>query len=297
LSIRLEENKVKRVLFLLGIIILMLSGCSAEQPPQSSMSEHWQNTKNLYRMAVTYAGENDSLERHLELSIKSETLLKQLLSQKNAFVIDTYNYQPIDEKGTRVYEYSDLNGLPIEIAPNGYCIRISETYLKYNPVRLPDNSSWDGKIIYDDKTLNILVPQKFEHEELRIIKAYKELFYFEKVEVANIYNEELGNPFDTTSIDDLVINIIYVSDGQTYFTYYADRCPEDDNLITDPVVVVYTNNIHSSYAHSFMSQCVFFESQEKDAISAYKDIEPLIEACNASESYKKVYSVFEENKN
>jgi len=274
---------MKKTIALLCVLVIVLSGCSNT----GSIPE---NAKIFYRTIITYAGENESEERHLELSMKSEALLKKLMSEKNAFVMDAYNYQPIDEKGTHLYKENELGGVPIEISPNGYSIRISENYLKYNPIQLADNEQWDNKIIYDDTTLNVLVPIEYQNKESVITEKYKEIFYYEKIKVANFYNEDLGKPLDTTSIDELSVNIIYVADNQTYFTYNPDICPESDNLITNPLVMLYTGNIHASYAHSFMSQFTFFESHAEDA---YKDIEPLIIECNAAESYQKVYSIYE----
>lgn len=245
-------------------------------------------------MSIMYTGDDESREKHLEISLRSDALLKRLMEEKNAFVVDTYNYQPIDESGTPLFETNDLDGLPVEISPYGHCIRVSTTYLRYNPIQILDGSL-DEKIVYDDKILNIMVPEQYRSEESDIIEAYKKLFYFEKIEVANIYNETLSIQLDKTETDDLGINIIYVSDGQSYFTFNADICPETNNRITDPIVVIYTQNIHPSYAHSFMTHCVIFQSNSKDTQGAYKEIEPIISDCAATDSYKKVYSVYEEN--
>ena len=40
--------------------------------------------------------------------------------------------------------------------------------------------------------MNILVPEKLKEYEKEIYKNYRKHFYFQKVEVDNIYNEELG---------------------------------------------------------------------------------------------------------
>ena len=90
--------------------------------------------------------------------------------------------------------------------------------------------------------------------------------------------------------ENLTIHIIYVKDGQMYFTYRADCAPDTGNYITDPVVQIYTGNIHCNYAHSFLSQW-FYIPFEGSAEEAYEAIRPWVEECGAAESVKRVKPV------
>ena len=87
-------------------------------------------------------------------------------------------------------------------------------------------------------------------------------FYFEKVEAENNYNEMAGREerLDITE-DQLTVNIIYVKDGQRYFTYRSDCASADGSWITDPLVQIYTGNIHCNYAHSFLTQWTYIPSK------------------------------------
>lgn len=86
------------------------------------------------------------------------------------------------------------------------------------------------------------------------------------------------------------MNVIYVEDGQRYPVYREDIVSED-GFITDPVVQVYTGNIHCNYAHSNLSQWTYFYSDSGDPEKAYEDIRPYIAQCGAGESLQSVKRV------
>lgn len=206
--------------------------------------------------------------------------------------MDAYNYQPVDDEGTPLYT---MNGMdyPQEIDPAGQCIRVSKNYFQYNPIETADSSDLTEQIIYDDLTLNILVPEKYRDMEEQIIAAYREDFYFEKVQAANDYNEDAGiNAVLNIPKENLNINIIYVKDGQRYFTFRSDCAILTDN---DPVVKIYTSNIHCNYAHSFMTQWLYFYSAKENADEAYLDIAPYVQQCGAEKSVQRVASVYKAN--
>lgn len=93
--------------------------------------------------------------------------------------------------------------------------------------------------------------------EEQLIAAYREQFYFEKLQATNDYNEmaAIETVLDIAE-ESLNINIIYAKDGQSYFTFRPDCAPTTDNRIVDPIVMIYTSNIHCNYAHSIVSQGV-----------------------------------------
>ncbi len=93
---------------------------------------------------------------------------------------------------------------------------------------------------------------------------------------------------------DLNIHIIYVKDGQQYFTDRRDCAEQMDNWITDPVVEIYASNIHCNYAHSFMSQWVYFYSDGGSSEKAFEEILPYIEECGAKDSFQEVEAVYKE---
>jgi len=288
----LEEQKVKRIGFLLlaSAVILSMAAWNA-QASEKERDEKWNASKNLYATSIQYTCENDSTQKYLEIAERSAKLLSLLEKNEGAFVCDAYNYQSIDDAGTPLYT---MNGMsyPQEIAPNGQSIRVSKNYFQYNPIETADGTNLVDRIIYDDLTLNLLVPEKYRDMEEQIIEAHRDRFFFEKVQAENDYNEMAGmeQRMDIPK-ESLKIHIIYVKDGQRYFTFRSDCAERTDNWITDPVVQIYTSNIHCNYAHSFLSQWTYFPSEKETADEAFQDIKADVEACGAEESLQKVRPV------
>ena len=279
--------------FLCGILALAcLAGLTAcggkEEVPTSAASKGTaQEQCHIYTTQVQYTGEDDPVQ-YLEIAARSAHLLAELEDKAGAFVADFYNYQAMDDAGTPLYT---MNGMQFaeEIDPNGHCIRVSRNYFAHNPIETADGSNLMEQFVYDDLTLNLLVPEKYQDMEEDIVAAHRERFYFEKVEAENSYNQEAGIS-DRMNIakEDLKINIIYVKDGQDYFSFRSDCAPQTGCHVEDPIVQIYTGNIHCNYAHSFMSQWVYIPSEAESAEEAYQEISDMIRSCGAEESVQKL---------
>ncbi|MDL2232931.1 hypothetical protein LJC63_05030 [Ruminococcaceae bacterium OttesenSCG-928-L11] len=274
----------------IALMTTLFTGCQNAFPQVEN--PNLSKTENIYAMSVKYTAENEGAGSYLEIAQRSDALFRLLEENTDAFVMDAYNYQSIDNEGTMVYTQNTLS-LPIEIDAGGYCIRVSKNYFKFNPIVTVSGETIESRMISEDNTLNILVPEKYKTHESDIIAEYLELFYFEKVEVDNIHLEETQQPLSEITPNDLSVNIIYVKDGQDYFTYRTDLAQNTQNMITDPIVVLYTGNIHVSYAHSLMSQFVYFFSEETTSEAAYACILPYIQQLNAEDSFQKVSLVKE----
>ncbi len=279
--------------FLCGILVLAcLAGLTAcggkEEVPTSAASKGTaQEQCHIYTTQVQYTGEDDPVQ-YLEIAARNAHLLAELEDKAGAFVADFYNYQAMDDAGTPLYT---MNGMQFaeEIDPNGHCIRVSRNYFAHNPIEAADGSNLTEQFIYDNLTLNLLVPEKYRDMEEDIAAAHRDRFYFEKVEAENSYNQEAGIS-DRMNIakEDLKINIIYVKDGQDYFSFRSDCAPQTGCHVEDPVVQIYTGNIHCNYAHSFMSQWVYIPSEAESAEEAYQEISDMIRSCGAEESVQKL---------
>ena len=170
-------------------------------------------------------------------------------------------------------------------------LSLLEENLDIHGIKAADGSTAGEKLVTDDRTQNILVPEKFKGREQDILKEYRAQFYFEKVTAENSYNEDAGlSERLELAEDDLTINLIYVEDGQSYPVYREDIICEN-GAITDPVVQVYTGNIHCNYAHSNLSQWTYFYSGETDPERAYEELRPYVARCGAEESLQSVKRV------
>lgn len=288
----MKRQSIVKFVIMLSMAVL-LTGCRKDR---ASENPRWDECKQIYATVVHYSGENDSTEKYLEIAERSQRLFQLLEEKADAFVMNAYNYQALDEKGTPLYTMNTFS-YPEEIAPNGRSIQVSKNYFSFNPIETSDGSNMADRILYDDMTLNILVPEAYREMEEQIAEAYRADFYFQKVTATNDYYEMAGmKEHLDISEDSLNINIIYVKDGQQYFTYRSDCASQTDNQITDPIVQIYTSNIHCNYAHSNMSQWVYFRFDKETAEEAFEEIVPYIEECGAADSFQKVKPVYGKNR-
>lgn len=237
---------------------------------------------------VTYFSDDDNVKAYLAAAQCCQQMFAQLEEHCGAFVVDAYNYQDIDGQGTPLYT---MNGMdcPAEISPNGQCIRVSKNYFRHNPIVTADGQDAAQMLETDDCTLNVLVPEKYRAQEDALVSAHRARFYFEKVTAENDYNSMAGEARRLgLREEDLRVNVIYVKDGQSYALYREDCA---GGTVTDPVVQVYTGNIHSSYAFSFLSQWAYLPSSHASAQEAYQDALPYIEACGGQDILRELKAV------
>ncbi len=263
-------------------VLLVFAGCVGKE----SSEPKWEEP--LYRAVVYNSGEDESDAKYLEIAQRSQKLLAVLEEKAGAFVMDAYNYQTIDDEGTPLYTMNNPQ-VPIEIAPAGMSVQVSREYFKWNPIETADGLELAEQIVQDDLTLNLLVPEQYRDMEQEILAAWREYFYFEKVEAENDYNE-LARKEERLDIaeNQLTVNLIYVKNGQRYFTYRSDCAVSDGNWITDPLVQIYTGNTHCNYAHSFLTQWTYIPSEAISPKKAYEEIAPYILECGAQESLKEL---------
>lgn len=226
---------------------------------------HWNKTKNIYKTVVANQGEFENTALEYTVNNRLEQLYKKLVDHNNAFIIDADNYIRLNN-GLYVYEENMKLGNS-EYGEGGKSIRVDMNYFKVNPIKTANEIPLDKSIIHSSDTLNILVPEKLKYKHSELYNEYLDYFYFIKVEVDNIYNEELNKSINKTKKSSLKINIIYVKDNQKYFTfseYHGD--PKDSNYITDPVAFIYTGNIDNSFVRAWATRCLYlFDYSNGDA--------------------------------
>lgn len=273
-----------RSILLAVLILTTLGGCTAAETSNTSAQKE-QGT--LYTTVIQNSGEDESAEKYLEIAERSQTLFPLLEEQVGLFVLNTYNYQDVDGEGTPLYTMNTLHA-PAEIDPNGKSIQVSRNFLTFYPIETVSGSSIEDALSDDDLTLNVLVPEQYRAQEETLRAAWLAQFFLEKVEAENSYCEWAGRAERShLTQDQLSLNLIYVKDGQKY-PVLREGCVSEDGWITDPVVEVYTGNVHCNYAHSLLSQWSYFYADTDDPKEAFELLRPSVEACGAAESFQKV---------
>ncbi|WP_088838842.1 MULTISPECIES: DUF1430 domain-containing protein [unclassified Listeria] len=241
----------------------------------------WSHAKNVNKVQVgTLLDDNgNDLKKNYAINNKFSNFYEKAKETDDAFVMYSTNFRRL-ENGEFQYlkMVNDKNDI---LSPNGKSITIDLNYLHLNPIKAIDGKDAVTKIIDNDYTLNILIPLKQKTNEAAIVQNYVDWFYFQKIEIANMYREELGLSKLNTSKESLKINCIYVQDEQNYFTYDINSGSQNDSQIKDPLAIIYTNNLDSSYIGSLTTSSMFFTSTHTG--QAFNKISPIIEDTGATE--------------
>lgn len=248
----------------------------------------WKNTKNLYNLQETYSPLNyDNLRSENILNDKISRVYKDLSNLNKVFLMKTINFERSGKENIAEnkedYDYNyNINVKSEEdlYSPYGRNIVVDINYLKKHIIKTLDEKNVTDILDRNDNVLNILVPEKFISYESIIEKSFKEWFYFQKVEVTNIYKDASNQKKIEQKIDDLIINIIYIENNQHHFTYNQNS-GDGLNTVEDPIITVYTENIDNSFLASFLGNYMFIESE--DEYSALKEISTITQKYNVAE--------------
>ncbi|HDR4589519.1 TPA: hypothetical protein QCQ70_004251 [Bacillus cytotoxicus] len=253
--------------------------------------KYWNSTKDIYSLSLTNIDPNNDLKLDKKINDRFLELYHQLDEKKQAFIIDATNFLVVPSKEEIKYSYQthvknehDLYGI------YGKSIIIDKNYLKVNPIKgvLSDNPLINLKS--NSNTLNVLVPEKLRDKEEVIRTTLLNDFYFQKVEVKDIYNKDSNKPLESTTKESLNINIIYVKNNQKYFTYSADfGSPKENYKITDPIAIIFNDTVDTSFIKAYASKCLYFKDTSNEP---YKSIEAYLDDSKTKSNVNFVSSVF-----
>ncbi|WP_371025235.1 DUF1430 domain-containing protein [Paraclostridium ghonii] len=286
-KIRFIANLSKLCLLLL--IILSFKNLSYQMSTLKDNEESlnlWKDTKNLYNIWGMYYTDENHLDIEDEINEKVLKVYKELSKLDKVFIIKTLNFQrsPFINSENKNIDYNYKKNIKSEkdlYSPYGRNIMVDKNYLKRNLVKtFDDKKNVLDKIDNNSDVLNVLVPQKFKKYEKDIKKSYREWFYFQKVDVYNMYKNARNEELSKKKIDDLKINLIYIENNQTYFTY--DNYSGDYlNNIKNPLVTVYTENVDNSVLAATLGTSMFLESTNE--YSALEEVKNITQKYNANE--------------
>jgi len=293
-----EKNRLLKVSFVTSLvkfcfillIIILFSNFSSVRNVLKNNQDSlnlWKNTKNLFTINITAPPYAD-LALDSKENDKALKVYRDLSRLNKVFIIDSINFgrsgnlNPENKDIDYDYNYKfNVKNNEDLYSPYGRQIMVDGNYLKRNSIKtFLDEKDVLDKINYDDDVLNILVPQKFKDYEDFIEKSYKEWFYFQKVQIPNMYRTALKEKLSEEQIDDLKINLIYIENDRYYFTY-NNFAGDNFNRVKDPIVMVYTENVDNSVLVSTLSSSMFLES--KNEYSALGEIKDITQKYNAYE--------------
>ncbi|WP_402875379.1 DUF1430 domain-containing protein [Paenibacillus illinoisensis] len=256
--------------------------------------DYWNQSQDVYRVQLGVLGRNvtNDLEAERDLNDSLFSFYKDVELNNQAFLINSENFRNTgyQKNGEPIYQYT-VNTTNDELySPYGRRIIINTNYLRVNPITGSYEKDVINELRDDEDVLNLLVPERFKQIENKITSSYRDWFYFQKVHVNNIYNEELGYPINNKTIDELKINIVYVKNDQEYFTFNS-QTGNQENKILDPIVIIYNDSLDTSNMGAYATTSLFFEDLSQG--NAYNNMLPSISKTNVPE-INNVVSVYSE---
>lgn len=251
--------------------------------------EYWDNTKHVY--TINFRGYDNSVtdlsKEQRRINDELSRFYQEGIKEMQVFLMNSDNYaKQSDGKGGWTYAYQYKGTKEEQIcSPYGRSVKIDENYLKRNPIKTCNERSVKEQIEHNKNTLNLLVPEQYKKYEKKIIKEYKDEFYFQKVTVDNYYRKALKQPKNFLKKKRLSVHIIYVKRNQSYFTYNSDT-GNDKNQIIDPIAILFyadsmdSSNIASMYPGELASGSVYFEDNSKEHGHAFRKVEELEKKLN-----------------
>lgn len=182
----------------------------------------------------------------------------------------------IELKGVSVYEEKT--------------ILINNNYLKLNPIY-----GLDGKLIdikEDDDKLTVLVPEKYKKEEKELRGYFEKEYYLQKYKVKNTFLRDAGKelPFK----EDITVNIIWIENNQSYFTFSNDIAADTNNHFYDGIAMILTNangNEAAWYDTAVGNSGYFIKLLDKK--EPYNSIKDQIENLGLQKFYPELYNAYD----
>ncbi|WP_239253742.1 hypothetical protein [Listeria ilorinensis] len=231
--------------------------------------QSWDRTKSIYKTELRYL---DYVQNNTEAALTEADNLLQLYDylekEKQGFIMDTSTFWP---------EKLPDGEYPSDISTEK-SITVSPSYFDFNPIADANDQDVTKQIKYDDKIVNVIVPESLKGQEKQIEKNFLDNFYFQKVEIANKLAKDAGRSLTGTAKSELSVNLIYAKTNQQYFTFDSKSGDPETNAIVDPIAVVYTKNIAPVFLSHYASSSLFFVGDDSGAV--YQSLLPVFKETN-----------------
>lgn len=209
---------------------------------QNANLSRWDLTKNY--AVIGFTADDSVMEDYkaeYQFNCKMQQLFKEL-NKNGAMLFSPSTY------------YNNLNNpqynqFPV-YSPYRRSVSINNHYLKLNPIY--DTNGNKVTVPNEDTTdMTILVPEKYRDDEQKIRKLYQDYHTKEYYSPRDHYAQLTGVKisYDPTDYNQVLahhaplgLNIIYVKNSQSYFTYDPSVSSHTNNTIADPVAMIVNND-------------------------------------------------------
>ena len=145
-----------------------------------------------------------------------------------------------------------------KLTPLDNAVFINDEYLHVNPIfDTKGNVVIINSVNVPDNKLTVLVPEKYKESGDIIRQSFTEWYRFSRY---------LSLPYDNRSEEDVLVDILYVANEQTYFAFSTSQEYIESNYISDPFAVIVTNNnMDKSFYANYVCNGKFFISDRYSA--------------------------------
>ena len=278
---------ILKYIMILCVVVAMLLMLDSQKRVQDSLhsNKNWLQAQNTYRLETKSVTMDEAENRKIDKSLAN--MYQELTDTNKIFLIDAGNYN--NTLGQFNWEDNAVSDPDNIYSAGGKSILVNENYIKRHPVDDITGKSVLQSIVRDDTVLNVLVPISLKDKEEIIRKKMLEDFISQKITVAHFYDHV--DTIETVDESQLKVNIMYVNDNTKYFTYDRMILPEQNNLVTDPIVIVdIPHNMDANYYMTYGNN-LFFESHRDNPLSEISDT---IHKYGMSPTYHTFVSIYNE---
>lgn len=237
----LQLNYLVKIICLLAITYLGQSAYNnyLEVQLQKSMLINWTVAEQYGIFYPIYYGNEMTDEEQLSTDVTISQSLYLILNNMGALYIDATRYEP-----KNISQYENMGQLSVKVNPN---------YLSKFPIL--DTNGDKINITEDTTDWILLVPDFYKGDEAAILK-----------DIANeraMYNRIDKNIYKIDGSDNVInqkLRIIWTDDNQQIFSFNSEVFPEQNNMISNAIVQVITEN------NSYTSDRECFRGSTNDSL-------------------------------
>ncbi|AYF85391.1 FtsX-like permease family protein (plasmid) [Bacillus thuringiensis] len=258
ISQMIKNKKPIKLLFYINIIIRFVlaifltlglqQGISSFLGLKSTVDKEkkWSLLKDYSYLGVISESEPGLLKSQNEEEKRQFQLLYTELESQGAFYISPSAY------------YMDSSEIPIGPNPwgmDGKKVEINKNYLSVNPIIGVDNKRVEISDDPNSNEITVIVPKKFKKYENDIKSTIAK-------DYTGIYNE-------TDSIPPKV-NILYVKNNQSYFTFSTNMAEKNNYEITDPIAIIVNSKFDPRILATSISMGYGYYTKNSDRENPFK---------------------------
>ena len=235
---------VFKFIFTFILIGLFIVGLKLYVPVYSFYFENfkkWEAAIDYAQVSLHYYNENEDFEEIVWSTIQYKKLYLYVNEMGGIQVLVSDYYQSNDSDPKKREEENYINN----------SVMINNNYLKKHPIY-----DMNGKVVSIDENESvhyILVPEKYTYLEEQILKTYETYYFFlfdmpkevieESKRMEQVLIEKEPELFGKEADS---IKIIFIKNGQGYFTYDMNVHPESKNMVYDRIIEINTRGAYKT---------------------------------------------------